>query len=59
MYRQPNEKFVEDDIMKLLKVVFLTTVYNDPLVRLSLKSYLKSAPLDGPAGSLPSETYQT
>ena len=59
MYRQPNEKFVEDDIMKLLKVVFLTTVYNDPLVRLSLKSYLKSAPLEGPAGSLPSETYQT
>ena len=41
LYRQSQDKQMEDDIMKFLKGIFYTQVFNDPLVRLSLKSYVK------------------
>ncbi len=41
LYRQTQDRQVEEDIMKFLKGIFYTQVLNDPLVRLSLKSYVK------------------
>ncbi len=41
LYRQSSDKQVEVDIIKFLKGIFYIQVFNDPLVRLSLKSYVK------------------
>jgi len=40
MYKKPNEKTFEDDIMKLMKGFFFTLILNDPMIRFALKSYL-------------------
>ena len=40
-FNKPNETSVEDDIIKMLKGFFLTLVYNDPLIRYSIKNYFQ------------------
>ena len=41
LFRHSLDKKLEEDTMKFLKGIFYTQVFNDPLVRLSLKSYVK------------------
>jgi hypothetical protein len=39
-YSNSDLKNVEDDVMKTLKGIFFVNVFNDPLIRYSLQSFL-------------------
>jgi hypothetical protein len=61
MYRskqQKDETSIENEVMNVLKVVFFTMVYNDPLVRMGVKSFMTIQGGGRPAEDIPVQLRQ-